>query len=123
MFADLAGFTALTEAHGDERAADLADEFSRAERDAISYAVKRGKVVVAAVGNSPDNAGHYASWPAALRHVIGVSAVTQTLAWAPLWRSPNPYTLKNRKPDHAAGCRPAAASSSAQRSKTRFDSP
>ena len=59
------------------------DEFSRAERDAISYAVKRGTVVVAAVGNSPDNAGLYASWPAALRHVIGVSAVTQTLAWAP----------------------------------------
>jgi adenylate cyclase len=30
LFADLAGFTALTEAHGDEQAADLADEFSRA---------------------------------------------------------------------------------------------
>ena len=28
-FADLAGFTALTEAHGDEQAADLAGEFSR----------------------------------------------------------------------------------------------
>ena len=27
LFADLAGFTALTEAHGDERAADLVDEF------------------------------------------------------------------------------------------------
>jgi class 3 adenylate cyclase/YHS domain-containing protein len=30
LFADLAGFTALTEAHGDEQAADLADEFSSA---------------------------------------------------------------------------------------------
>lgn len=30
LFADLAGFTALTEAHGDEQAADLADEFSHA---------------------------------------------------------------------------------------------
>jgi adenylate cyclase len=30
LFADLAGFTALTEAHGDEQAADLAGEFSRA---------------------------------------------------------------------------------------------
>jgi adenylate cyclase len=30
LFADLAGFTALTEAHGDEQAADLAHEFSRA---------------------------------------------------------------------------------------------
>jgi class 3 adenylate cyclase len=29
LFADLAGFTALTEAHGDEHAADLASEFSR----------------------------------------------------------------------------------------------
>ena len=29
MFADLAGFTALTEAHGDERAADIAIEFCR----------------------------------------------------------------------------------------------
>jgi class 3 adenylate cyclase len=29
MFADLAGFTALTEAHGDEHAANLIDEFSR----------------------------------------------------------------------------------------------
>jgi class 3 adenylate cyclase len=29
LFADLAGFTALTEAHGDEQAADLAHEFSR----------------------------------------------------------------------------------------------
>ena len=28
VFADLAGFTALTEAHGDEQAADLVDEFS-----------------------------------------------------------------------------------------------
>jgi adenylate cyclase len=30
LFADLAGFTALTEAHGDEQAADLVDEFSSA---------------------------------------------------------------------------------------------
>jgi stage II sporulation protein D len=59
------------------------DEFSRAERDAISYAVKRGAVVVAAVGNSVNGTGVYASWPAALRHVIGVSAVDQRLSWAP----------------------------------------
>jgi adenylate cyclase len=32
MFADLAGFTATTEAHGDEEAADLAAEFCRAVR-------------------------------------------------------------------------------------------
>jgi SpoIID/LytB domain protein len=58
------------------------DEFSRAERDAVSYAVGRGAVVVAAVGNSASGIGAYASWPAALRHVIGVSAVDQQLAWA-----------------------------------------
>jgi adenylate cyclase len=32
LFADLAGFTALTETHGDERAVDLADEFCDAIR-------------------------------------------------------------------------------------------
>jgi subtilisin family serine protease len=58
------------------------DEFSRAERDAISYAVKAGAVVVAAVGNSVSGTGLYASWPAALRHVIGVSSVSQKLAWS-----------------------------------------
>lgn len=33
LFADLAGFTALTEAHGDEQAADLAADFSRQIRE------------------------------------------------------------------------------------------
>jgi hypothetical protein len=59
------------------------DEFSRAERDAIAYAFHRGAVVVAAVGNSPAGTGAYASWPAALRHVLGVSAVDQNVVWAP----------------------------------------
>lgn len=35
LFADLAGFTVLTEAHGDERAADLAGEFAEAIRSAL----------------------------------------------------------------------------------------
>jgi adenylate cyclase len=35
LFADLAGFTALTEAHGDERAADLAAEFFACVRDLL----------------------------------------------------------------------------------------
>ena len=39
--------------------------------------------MVAAVGNSPTGTGAFASWPAALRHVIGVSAVAQNLTWAP----------------------------------------
>jgi class 3 adenylate cyclase/YHS domain-containing protein len=35
LFADLAGFTALTEAHGDEQAADLAHEFSNAAAELL----------------------------------------------------------------------------------------
>ncbi len=67
--------------HRDPKHPEL-DEFSRVERDAISYAVSRGAVVVAAVGNSDSGTGIYASWPAALRHVIGVSSVDQKLAWS-----------------------------------------
>jgi adenylate cyclase len=36
LFADLAGFTALTEAHGDEQAADLVDEFSSAASEVVA---------------------------------------------------------------------------------------
>lgn len=35
IFADLSGFTALTEAHGDERAADLASDFCAAVRELL----------------------------------------------------------------------------------------
>jgi class 3 adenylate cyclase/YHS domain-containing protein len=35
LFADFAGFTALTEAHGDEQAADIAHEFSRATAELL----------------------------------------------------------------------------------------
>lgn len=35
LFADLAGFTALTEAHGDDRAADLAEEFFSCVRELL----------------------------------------------------------------------------------------
>ena len=57
------------------------DTFSRAEADAIEYAVRHGAVLVAAVGNSdeaPQTPWPYASYPAALPHVIGVSALTPT---------------------------------------------
>ena len=37
LFADLAGFTALTEAHGDEQAADIAHEFSRATAELLPH--------------------------------------------------------------------------------------
>jgi hypothetical protein len=54
------------------------DSYSPLEASAVEYAVRTGVVVVAAVGNG-DNAKEqpwrYASYPAALPHVLGVSAV------------------------------------------------
>ncbi len=53
------------------------DGYSRLEADAVSYAVRNGVVVVAAAGNSdsaPTSPWNYASYPAALPHVLGVSA-------------------------------------------------
>ncbi|MEP7224554.1 MAG: S8 family serine peptidase [Actinomycetota bacterium] len=56
------------------------DTYSRLEADAVAYAVSNGAVVVAAVGNSPQEQapGKYASYPAALPHVLGVSATNDT---------------------------------------------
>jgi subtilisin family serine protease len=57
------------------------DTYSRLEADAVAYAVSRGAVVVAAVGNSDLAARSpwpYASYPAALPHVLGVSAVAES---------------------------------------------
>lgn len=57
------------------------DTYSRLEADAISYAVSNGAVVVAAVGNgdqAPSSPWKYASYPAALPHVLGVSATNDT---------------------------------------------
>ena len=54
------------------------DTYSAAEQNAIAYAYSKGAVVVAAVGNAdeaPKTPWHYASYPAALPHVIGVSAL------------------------------------------------
>jgi thermitase len=56
------------------------DTYSRLEADAISYAVTNGAVVVAAVGNSdfaPTSPWSFASYPAALPHVLGVSSYDQ----------------------------------------------
>jgi Subtilase family len=55
------------------------DTYSRLEANAVQYAVRRGAVLVAAVGNAdeaPQIPWPYASYPAALPHVIGVSALT-----------------------------------------------
>jgi len=57
------------------------DTYSRLEADAVAYAVTNGVVVVAAVGNSdqaPASPWKYASYPSALPHVLGVSALTDT---------------------------------------------
>jgi hypothetical protein len=56
------------------------DTYSPLERAAVEYAYSKGVVVVAAVGNgtqSPSTPWGYAAYPAALPHVIGVSAVRQ----------------------------------------------
>ena len=57
------------------------DTYSQLEADAVAYAVSKGVLVVAAVGNSdqaPTQPWPYASWPAALPHVLGVSALSRT---------------------------------------------
>lgn len=55
------------------------DTYSPLEAAAVRYAVRRGVLVVAAVGNG-DKAPHapweYANYPAALPHVLGVSAIS-----------------------------------------------
>jgi subtilisin family serine protease len=56
------------------------DTFSALEAAAIRYAYTRGAVVVAAVGNAdqaPSSPWPYASYPAALPHVVGVSALAR----------------------------------------------
>ena len=56
------------------------DTYSALEAAAVAYAVSKGVVVVAAVGNSdqaPTTPWNYASYPAALPHVIGVGALAQ----------------------------------------------
>jgi subtilisin family serine protease len=56
------------------------DTYSALEADAVDYAARHGVVLVAAVGNSdqaPLSPWPYASYPAALPHVLGVSAVAR----------------------------------------------
>jgi subtilisin family serine protease len=57
------------------------DTFSSEEASAIAYAYEKGAVVVAAVGNADESLRMpwpYAGYPAALPHVIGVSALTSS---------------------------------------------
>ena len=56
------------------------DTYSTLEANAIEYAYSKGAILIAAVGNSdeaPSEPWPFASYPAALPHVIGVSAVTR----------------------------------------------
>jgi subtilisin family serine protease len=56
------------------------DTFSAVEASAVRYAYTRGAVLVAAVGNSdqaPTAPWPYASYPAALPHVVGVAALAR----------------------------------------------
>ena len=54
------------------------DTYSALEQRAIDYAVRKGAVVVAATGNCQELCPYkYASYPAALAHVVGVSALAQ----------------------------------------------
>ena len=57
------------------------DTYSKLEAAAVGYAVGHGAVVVAAAGNADDAPAApwpFASYPAALPHVIGVAALTRT---------------------------------------------
>lgn len=74
---------------------DLArDAFSPLEADAVAYAIRKGVIVVAAVGNgeqAPEQPWRFASYPAALPHVVGVSAVA---------RDGSVPTFSNRDPQY-----------------------
>ena len=53
------------------------DGFSYAERRAVDYAIRSGALVVASVGNgedAPSKPWYFASYPAALPHVLGVAS-------------------------------------------------
>jgi hypothetical protein len=57
------------------------DSFSQVEANAVAYAYGKGALLVAAVGNSDEayaTPWPYASYPAALPHVLGVGALTRT---------------------------------------------
>ena len=57
------------------------DTYSRLEAQAVAYAWRKGAVVVAAAGNADEayaTPWPWASWPAALPHVIGVAALDRS---------------------------------------------
>ena len=85
------------------------DSYSQLEADAIAYAISKGVVVVAAVGNgdqSPSSPWQYASYPAALPHVLGVSARQRERRGAEVLE-PRPHL---QRPRRAGGEDPLARS-------------
>lgn len=61
------------------------DTYSPVEASAVAYAVSKGAVVFAAVGNGDQTSSEpwrFASYPAAQPHVIGVRTVVLTVAAA-----------------------------------------
>ena len=95
------------------------DSYSRLEADAVAYAVSNGVVVVAAVGNAdqaPASPWPYASYPAALPHVIGVSAIAED-------GSVPKFSNRDRDLQRPGRSRPTRSSrSSRARSRRRFPS-
>ncbi len=57
------------------------DTYSKVEAQAVAYAVSKGATIVAAAGNADEayaTPWEFASWPAALPHVIGVAALSRS---------------------------------------------
>ena len=78
------------------------DTFSAVEAAAIKYAYARGVVVVAAAGNAdqaPSTPWPYASYPAALPHVLGVGALTKDGA-VPPFSNRDPVFVDIAAPGH-----------------------
>jgi class 3 adenylate cyclase/YHS domain-containing protein len=70
LFADLAGFTALTEAHGDVDAADIAERFYHLAGVALVGDARIVKTIGDAVMIVADDAGHAVSAALALRSAV-----------------------------------------------------
>ena len=82
------------------------DTYSPLEAAAVQYAVSKGVLVVAAVGNAdsaPTEPWGYAGYPAALPHVLGVSSLDRD--------GTVPELLEPRQPSTSTSRRPASRSS------------
>jgi subtilisin family serine protease len=95
------------------------DTYSPLEQAAVEYAYSKGVVVVAAVGNGPQSPAtpwRFAHYPAALPHVIGVSAVRRDGSVPPYSNRDAVYndlaapgddifsTIPQQLVDHRPGC-------------------